>query len=259
VRIAVRAAGLNFRDVLIAVGLYPDVAQVGSEAAGEILELAPQITDLAVGDRVMGLVPNAFGTVAISERRLLAKVPEGWSDAQAAAMPIAFLTASYGLLELGELKAGQRVLIHSAAGGVGIAAVQLAKRQGAEVFATAHPEKWQTLQALGLDRDHIASSRDDAFRQKFSEQTGGRGVELVLNSLAGELIDASLDLLVAGGRFIEMGKTDIRDAGGRGARRRPLRGLRPLAGGTRAHPADALRATRAVRQRSALSPAEPKL
>jgi polyketide synthase 12 len=121
-----------------------------------------------------------------------------------------FLTAYYGLVDLAGLQARESLLLHGAAGGVGMAALQLARHLGAEVFATAHPRKWDTLAALGLDGDHIASSRTPGFEAEFLRATDGRGVDVVLDSLAGPLVDASLRLLPRGGRFIEMGKTDIR-------------------------------------------------
>uniref|UniRef100_UPI003D74220C zinc-binding dehydrogenase n=1 Tax=Streptomyces sp. bgisy084 TaxID=3413777 RepID=UPI003D74220C len=116
------------------------------------------------------------------------------------------------LVELGELQAGESVLVHSAAGGVGMAAVQLARHLGAEVFGTASPGKWGTLRRLGLDEAHMASSRDLDFERSFLAETAGRGVDVVLDSLAREFVDASLRLLPRGGRFLEMGKTDVRDA-----------------------------------------------
>ncbi len=213
VRIGVRAGGLNFRDVLIALGMYPDEATVGSEGAGVVLEVGPGVEDLAVCDRVMGLLRGGFGPVAVTDRRLVVRVPEGWSFVEAASVPIVFLTAYYGLVDLAGLQAGERVLVHAAAGGVGMAAVQLAKHLGAEVFGTASPGKWDTLQRLGLDQAHIASSRTLEFKERFLEETGGQGVDVVVDSLAGEFVDASLELLPCGGRFIEMGKTDIRDSG----------------------------------------------
>jgi mycoketide-CoA synthase len=114
---------------------------------------------------------------------------------------------------VGELRAGQKVLVHAGAGGVGMAAIQIARHLGAEVYATASPAKWDSLRALGLDDDHIASSRDLDFRERFLAATGGEGVDVVLNALAGEFVDASLDLLPRGGRFVELGKADVRDAG----------------------------------------------
>ncbi len=210
VRIGLRAGGLNFRDVLIALGMYPDEAAVGSEGAGVVLELGPEVHGLAVGDRVMGLV-SGLGPVALADHRAITRVPERWSFAQAASVPIAFLTARYALGDLAALQPGERVLVHAGTGGVGMAAVQMARHMGAEVFATASPPKWPVLRAMGLDEAHIASSRSLEFRERFLRETDGQGVDVVLDSLAGEFVDASLDLLAQGGRFIEMGKTDIRD------------------------------------------------
>ncbi|MGY0063232.1 SDR family NAD(P)-dependent oxidoreductase [Streptomyces sp. LZ34] len=212
VRIAVRAAGLNFRDALIALDMYPDAAaSIGSEGAGVVLEVSEGVTQVAVGDRVMGLFDDAFGPVAVADARTVAPVPHGWSFRDAAAAPVAFLTAWYGLVELGGLRSGETVLIHGAAGGVGMAAVQVARHLGAEVFATASPAKHPVLEGMGVDAAHRASSRDLGFEAAFSSATGGRGVDVVLNSLAGEFTDASLRLLAPGGRLIEMGKTDVRD------------------------------------------------
>jgi acyl transferase domain-containing protein/D-arabinose 1-dehydrogenase-like Zn-dependent alcohol dehydrogenase len=212
VRIAVRAAGLNFRDVLIALGTYPDDAPLGSEVAGTVLEVGAEVEALAPGDCVMGMAFEGFGPLAVADARRVAPIPDGWSFARAASAPIAFLTAWHALVDLAELRAGESVLIHAAAGGVGMAAVQIARRLGAEVFATASPAKHGTLRALGIDESRIASSRDDRFRERFLAATEGRGVDVVLDSLAGELVDASLELLPRGGRFVELGKADVRDS-----------------------------------------------
>ncbi|WP_217136861.1 type I polyketide synthase [Streptomyces sp. AC558_RSS880] len=211
VRVSVRAAGLNFRDVLIALGMYPGDAPLGSEAAGVVLEVGSAVTDLKPGDRVFGLVMDAFGPVAVADRKTVAPMPEHLTFTEAAAIPVVYLTAYYGLVDLADLKAGEKLLVHAAAGGVGMAAVQLAHHFGAEVFATAGPAKWDAVRALGVPAERIASSRDLGFRDALRETTGGTGVDVVLNSLAGEFVDASLDLLPRGGRFIEIGKTDIRD------------------------------------------------
>ncbi|WP_406641701.1 type I polyketide synthase [Amycolatopsis sp. WGS_07] len=205
VRIAVRAAGVNFRDVLLALGMYPDEVALGGEGAGVVTEVGPGVPDLAVGDRVTGMFGGSFGPTAIADHRLVASIPDSWSFEQAAAVPIAYLTAYLGLVKLGGVTAGESVLIHSAAGGVGVAAVQLARHLGAEVFGTASPGKWDTLRELGLDDEHIASSRTLEFADKF------RQADVVLNSLTGDFADASLRLLRPGGRFLEMGKTDLRD------------------------------------------------
>ncbi|MFG3003605.1 type I polyketide synthase [Streptomyces calvus] len=212
VRLEVRAAGLNFRDVLNALGMYPgEAGLLGAEAVGVVTATGPEATDFAPGDRVMGMVPGGLGTDVLIDERFLVRVPDGWTDEQAASMPLVFLTAYYGLTELAGLRAGESVLVHAGAGGVGMAAVQLARHLGAEVFATASEGKWDTLRGLGLDDDHIASSRDLGFEEKFRAVTGGRGVDVVLNALAGEFVDASLRLTADGGRFLEMGKTDVRD------------------------------------------------
>ncbi|WP_447002678.1 SDR family NAD(P)-dependent oxidoreductase [Saccharothrix isguenensis] len=211
VRIGVRAAGVNFRDVLIALNMYPGDAPLGSEAAGVVLEVGSEVTDLEPGDRVFGLVPAGFGPVAVAERRMVMPMPAGWTFAQAASVPVAYLTAYFGLVDLAGVRPGERVLIHAAAGGVGMAAVQLARHFGAEVFATASAPKWDAVRALGVSSDRIASSRDLGFRQAFLDATDGAGVDVVLDALAGEFVDASLELLPRGGRFIEMGKADLRD------------------------------------------------
>ncbi|MEV6319324.1 SDR family NAD(P)-dependent oxidoreductase [Streptomyces sp. NPDC051776] len=219
IRIAVRAAGVNFRDVLNALGMYPGPApDFGLEGAGVITEVGPGVTGFAVGERVMGMFPAAYGPLAVADARTVARIPDGWTFAEAATVPIVFLTAYYALVDLGGLTAEQSVLIHAAAGGVGMAATQLARHLGAEVYATAGPGKWDALRAAGLDERHIASSRDLAFEDAFRAATGGRGVDLVLDSLAGEFVDSSLRLLHHGGHFLEMGKTDVRDPDGVAAR-----------------------------------------
>ncbi|MER7953108.1 type I polyketide synthase, partial [Streptomyces sp. NPDC096079] len=212
VRVAVRAAGVNFRDVLGTLGLYPgDPGPLGLEGAGVVTEVGPGVTGLAVGDRVMGLFSGAFGPLAVTDHRLVAVMPSHWTYAEAASAPIVFLTAYHALVDLAGLSAGERVLVHAAAGGVGMAAVQLARHLGAEVYGTAGPGKWDALRPLGLEGAHLASSRTLDFEAAFGAATGGRGMDVVLNSLAGEFVDASLRLLPHGGRFVEMGKTDLRD------------------------------------------------
>ncbi len=210
VRVAMRAAGLNFRDILVALGMYPGKATMGSEGAGVVTEVGPGTVGLAPGDRVMGLFDGAFGPIAVTDCRLLVRVPENWSFAQAAAVPIVFLTAYYGLIDLADLQPGESLLLHAAAGGVGMAAHQLARHLGGHVFATASPGKWPAVRAAGLDEAHIASSRTLEFEQRFLAATGGQGVDVVLNALARDFVDASLRTMPRGGRFIEMGKTDIR-------------------------------------------------
>ncbi|MFW3114079.1 RifB protein [Mycobacterium haemophilum DSM 44634] len=210
VRVAVAAVGVNFRDVLVALGVYPGGGELGVEGAGVVVEVGRGVTRVAVGDAVLGLL-GVVGSEAVVDELLVTTVPAGWSLVDAAAVPVVFLTAWYGLSALADLRAGQRVLVHAATGGVGMAAVQLARHWGAEVFATAGRGKWNTLREMGFDDDHIGDSRTLEFEEKFLSATGGAGVDVVLNSLAGKLTDASLRLLPRGGRFIEMGKTDLRD------------------------------------------------
>ncbi|WP_456114801.1 SDR family NAD(P)-dependent oxidoreductase, partial [Streptomyces triticirhizae] len=213
VRVRVVAGGLNFRDVMVGLGMYPgDDARIGGEAAGVVLEVGSGVTGLAVGDPVMGLFPGGgIGPVAVSDHRWLTRVPEGLTFHQAAVLPVVFLTAYYGLVDLAGVGEGESLLIHAAAGGVGMAAAQLGRHWGLELYGTASPGKWDTLRAMGFADDHIASSRDLDFEERFREASGGRGVDVVLNSLANEFVDASARLLPPGGRLLEMGKTDIRD------------------------------------------------
>ncbi|MYS46999.1 zinc-binding dehydrogenase, partial [Streptomyces sp. SID5998] len=212
VRIAVRAAGLNFRDAMLALGMYPGEAELGTEAAGVVLATGDGVGGLAPGDRVMGLVSGGIGPVAVTDHRLLAPIPEGLGFAQAATVPAVFLTAYYALSDLADARPGQWLLVHSAAGGVGGAAIQLARHLGLHVFGTASPGKHRTVEAAGVPADRIGNSRDLSFAPAVRAATGGRGVDIVLNSLAGPFIDTSLELLVPGGRFVEMGKTDLRNA-----------------------------------------------
>ena len=210
IAIAVEFAGLNFRDVLGALGRYPgDVGPLGGECSGRVIAVGPGVTTLAPGDRVMALAPASFADLAFTDARLAVRIPPNLTAEEAATVPIAFATAWYGLHTLGQLQPGERVLIHAAAGGVGMAAVQLARRAGAEVLATASPHKWPALTALGLT--HLASSRDTSFAATFRDATRGEGVDLVLNSLTGDILRESVKLLRPGGRFLEMGKAEIWD------------------------------------------------
>ncbi|MGW5696227.1 acyltransferase domain-containing protein [Streptomyces asiaticus] len=186
VRVAVRAAGLNFRDVLISLGMYPDHrALMGSEGAGVVVATGPGVESCAVGDRVMGLWTGGFGPLAVADHRTLTRIPDGWSFAEAASVPVVFVTALYALRELAGVRSGESLLVHSAAGGVGMAAVQLARVFGLRVFATAGPGKWDVLRALGVDDAHLASSRSLEFEERIRSVSRGRGVDVVLDSLAG--------------------------------------------------------------------------
>nr|WP_246110245.1 type I polyketide synthase [Saccharopolyspora dendranthemae] len=207
VRVEVRAAGVNFRDVLVVLGMYPDAenAVLGSEAAGVVTEIGSGVTSVCIGDRVMGVWQGTYRSSIVVDERTVVSVPTGWSFETAASVPVAFVTAYYALVDLADLKAGESVLIHAAAGGVGMAAVQLARHLGAEVCATASEPKWPVVRDLGVPEERIASSRNGDFEKLFG------GVDVVLDSLAGELVDASLRLTRPRGRFVEMGKADVRD------------------------------------------------
>jgi len=208
VEIRVKATGLNFRDVLNALGMYPGAKiPLGIECAGVIAAVGPGVTQFKVGDEVIGLTTGAFRSFAtIPVDRVFAK-PANLTIAQAVAIPTTYLTAAYGLHHLAGMKAGDRVLIHAAAGGVGLAAVQLTQRAGAEVFGTAgSPEKRAFLKSLGVN--HVFDSRSLAFAEQIMQVTQGQGVNIILNSLADEFIPKSLSILADHGCFLEMGKRD---------------------------------------------------
>jgi acyl transferase domain-containing protein/NADPH:quinone reductase-like Zn-dependent oxidoreductase/acyl carrier protein len=211
VQIEVRASGINFRDVLNALGMYPgEAGPLGSECAGVVVAVGDEVAGLSVGDAVIALAPGAFRRFVTVDARVVTHLPAGLTFEQGAAIPIVFLTAWYALHDLAQLRPGERLLVHAAAGGVGMAAVQLAQRIGAEVVATASPTKWDVVRSMGVAQ--VASSRTVEFATTLRQVSSGRGVDVVLNSLAGEFVDASLSLLSAGGRMLEMGKTDIRDS-----------------------------------------------
>jgi acyl transferase domain-containing protein/NADPH:quinone reductase-like Zn-dependent oxidoreductase/acyl carrier protein len=209
VRIQVIAAGLNFRDVLLTLGMYPgDSIPLGAECAGIVTETGSSVTQFALGDRVLGFAPESMASEVAVPEAFLAPLPSSLRAEDAAGVPVAFLTAQFGLMRLAQLKRGQNILIHSAAGGVGLAAVQIAQRQGATIFATAgSPEKRDLLRSLGVA--YVMDSRTLGFADQVLEETGGNGVDVVLNSLAGEFIPASLRALAENGCFLELGKRDI--------------------------------------------------
>jgi epothilone polyketide synthase D len=209
VEIAVRAAGLNFHDVLDVLGVLPPSTPLGGECAGVVSRVGPGVVNVVEGDRVMALATGSFQRWVTVDARMVAPIPEGLSFEQGATTPVVFLTAWYALHDLGHIAPGERLLVHAGAGGVGMAAIQLARAAGADVLATASPSKWDTVRALGVTQ--VASSRDLSFAPAVRAATHGKPVDVVLNSLARELVDASLGLLSEGGRFIDMSKTDIRD------------------------------------------------
>jgi myxalamid-type polyketide synthase MxaB len=211
VEIEVRTSGLNFRDVLNTLGMYPgDAGALGSECAGYICAVGEGVDALKLGDAVLTMASPAFATYVTAAAELVAKKPNAMTMAEAATIPVTFLTAAYGLHELGRIEPGERVLIHAGAGGVGLAALQIARRAGAEIFATAgSPAKRDYLARLGVQ--HVMDSRSLRFADEIMAATHGEGIDIVLNSLSGDFIPASLRTLRPGGRFIEIGKRGVWD------------------------------------------------
>jgi acyl transferase domain-containing protein/NADPH:quinone reductase-like Zn-dependent oxidoreductase/thioesterase domain-containing protein/NAD(P)-dependent dehydrogenase (short-subunit alcohol dehydrogenase family)/acyl carrier protein len=212
VEIEVRATGLNFSDVLKALGLYPGIKDtivpLGIEASGVVTAVGEGVTRFKTGDEVFGVVPYAFASHARTAEYALVAKPASIDHDEACTIPITFLTAYYALVRLAQLRPGERLLIHAGAGGVGLAAIQIAQHAGAEIFATAgSDEKREFLRSLGVE--HVYNSRNTAFAEEILADTNREGVDVVLNSLPGEAITKSLSILRAYGRFLEIGKTDI--------------------------------------------------
>ncbi len=207
VRVQVEAAGLNFSDVLVALGAQVPNASLGLEFSGYISETGDEVQEFAVGQRVFGMGFGTFGPQITTHADLVAHAPDRLTFPELATIPIAFATAIVGF-ELADLKKGDRVLVHSAAGGVGLAAIQLVRSAGAEVFATASQPKQAYLRSIGID--HIFDSRTTDFSEEILKATNGQGVDIVLNSLTSEgFIAASLACLGENGRFIEIGRLNI--------------------------------------------------
>jgi acyl transferase domain-containing protein/D-arabinose 1-dehydrogenase-like Zn-dependent alcohol dehydrogenase len=209
VEIRVLATALNFRDVLTVLGIQPgEAGPLGNECAGRIVAVGAGVEGLRPGDEVVAIAQGSFATLLTADARCVARKPESLSFEDAAVLPIVFLTATEALLDVARLAAGERVLIHAAAGGVGLAALQLARSAGAEIFATAgSAAKRELLASLGVL--HVFDSRSTAFADRILEITGGEGVHVVLNSLAGDLLDRSLEILAPGGRFVEIGERNV--------------------------------------------------
>ena len=209
VRLRVLATAMNFRDVLNVLGMYPgDPGNPGVECVGEVVAIGPGVEGFALGEHVLAIPEHGYCTFANAPVNMVFKRPDDLSLAGAATLLVAYLTATYGLNHLSGMKAGERVLIHAGAGGVGLAAIQLAKRAGAEIFATAgSPAKRAYLREIGVD--HVLDSRSLDFVDAIRSITQGEGIDLVLNSLTGPAMRESLALLRSGGRFVEIGKTDV--------------------------------------------------
>ena len=207
VRAEIEACGLNFLDVFRAMGLVEEEGLLGEEFCGRIVETGSDVTTVAVGDRVAGFAFGTFGPEVVTREELVAPAPPDVSATALATIPSVFVTGVLSY-ELAGLKAGDRVLIHAGAGGVGLAAIQLAQAAGAEVFATASAPKQAYLRSVGVE--HVFDSRSTAFGREILDVTDGAGIDVVLNSLTGEgFIQASLACLTQGGRFVELARRDI--------------------------------------------------
>jgi acyl transferase domain-containing protein len=209
IEIEVHAAPLNFRDVVGVVGLIADGQPLGAECAGTVSRVAPDVTRFRCGDPVVALTPGSFANYVTASQRLVVPKPAGLSLDAAAAQALVYLTADYALNTVAGMQRGESVLIHAAAGGVGLAAVELCLRAGVTIYATAGSDaKRDYLRSRGVT--HVMNSRSTAFASDVLELTEQRGVDILLNCLAGEFIDAGLSVLAPAGRFVELGKTDIR-------------------------------------------------
>jgi len=219
IEIEVKASGLNFRDLMHALGMLQEATEAlgittasdlhfGLECSGIVSAVGEDVSGSSVGDEVMALAWGGMNSfVTVQAKQVVAKPPE-LSFEEAATIPLVYLTALYGLEKLAKIRAGDRVLIHAAAGGVGQAALQIAQRAGAEVFATASRSKWQRLRSQGVH--HVMDSRSLTFSDEILALTGGEGVDVVLNSLSGDFIAHSLSAMKNDGRFVEIGKVGVR-------------------------------------------------
>ncbi len=219
VAIEVAAAGLNFIDVARVLGILPGLdpakpLRLGMECAGRVVAVGSGVCEFKPGDEVLAMTPSVreglLASYAIVPAELVMRKPVQLSLQESATTPIAFLTAYYSLVEQASIREGEWVLIHAAAGGVGLAAIEVAKSAGANIIATVgSKEKEEFIRSLGIN--HVFNSRSSSFAQAVMEVTGGRGVDIVLNSLGGELIDRGLEVLAPYGRFVELGKRDVYD------------------------------------------------
>ncbi len=217
IEIHVKASAVNYKDVMNVMGLLSKRSvdgglaadRLGLEVAGVVASVGEGVNDFRPGDEVVARVTHGFSGRCVTTPAYVARKPQNYSFEEAAAVPVVYLTAHYGLNYLGRMEAGETVLIHSAAGGVGIAAIRLARAAGAKIIATAGSRKKRTQLRKMFGIEHVFDSRANAFYSEVMALTDGRGVDLVLNSLTGKQITQSLKCLAPYGRFIEIGKTDI--------------------------------------------------
>ena len=212
VEVRVVAAGLNFSDVLKTMGVYPSMdgsaPVIGGECVGYVTALGDDVDSVQIGQRVIAFGPGTFGSYLTTVADLVVPVPDELSDREAATFGVAYLTAWHSLCEVGRLAPGERVLIHSATGGVGLAALSIAKMIGARIYTTAGSDaKRELLSGLGVE--YVGDSRSVTFANDILDITDGYGVDVILNSLSGEAIRRGVQILAPGGRFVELGKKDV--------------------------------------------------
>lgn len=218
VEVQVKASALNFRDIMIAMGLLSDAAVEGGlfgktfglECAGVVTKVGKDVKNVKVGDEIMATAPSCLGGFAYPLGVHVVQKPKHINWSEAASLPVVYTTAYFSLVHHCRLEKGEKILIHAAAGGVGIAAIHIAKAIGAEIYATvSSPDKRAYIESIGVKPENIMSSRTLDFADEIMEKTNGYGVDVVLNSLSGESIYKSVRCLAAYGRFVEIGKTDI--------------------------------------------------
>jgi NADPH:quinone reductase and related Zn-dependent oxidoreductases len=210
VEIEVKATSMNFKDIMISMGQLSS-EYLGIECSGIVSRIGTDVVGTAVGDRVCASTEGAYSTFARCKYTSVSLIPDQMTFEEAATIPIAFCTAYYSLFDLGRLTEGETVLVHAAAGGVGQAAIMLAKHAGAEIYATVGSESKKSLimERYGVPQDHIFYSRDTSFGPAIRRATQGRGIDVILNSLAGDLLRETWDCISHFGRFVEIGKRDI--------------------------------------------------
>jgi phthiocerol/phenolphthiocerol synthesis type-I polyketide synthase C len=212
VEVQVAVAGLNFSDVLKTMGLYPGVdaspPAIGAECVGVVTAAGDDVHSIEIGDRVLALGSGSFGSHLTTREELVVPIPDSLSDRQAATCGVAYLAAWHALREAARLAPGERVLIHSATGGVGLAAIAIASMIGARIYTTAGSDAKRAVLS-DMDVEYVGDSRSLAFAAEILDATNGEGVDVVLNSLAGEAMMAGVNILSPGGRFVELGEKGI--------------------------------------------------
>ncbi len=211
VEISIKSTGMNFKDVMMVLGQVPFYHKIGLDCSGIVTAVGSNVTDICPGTRVCAIAEGAYANFVRVPKHRVAKIPESLGFVQAASVPVVFCTAQYALSDIGRLSRGESILIHAAAGGVGQAAIMLAQETKAEVFVTVGSQykKDLIMQTYRIPESHIFSSRDTSFEQELMIMTNQKGVDVVLNSTAGEILRQSWQCLAPFGRFIEIGKRDL--------------------------------------------------